>query len=211
VLGEPVAGSGYWWYRIELGDPDQSLVGGVRDGWVAAGDHDGTPWIDWLQDVDPGPPSPEPWSAWPAVLRDGVRLGATTDQSGQLVSPVGDDGGLSIPIEISGLLPGTGVTITATGHHDIRWVCTFPDPSAELGGGYRELAWSRGTVDERVDVDIGPDGIGRLTVTLTPPPQQCPAEEGPLPIEVRWSEIRVEDLVRGLVLTPEDVRFGITF
>jgi hypothetical protein len=37
------AGSGYWWYEITLAPG--VLRGGVTKGWIAAGDRDGTPWI----------------------------------------------------------------------------------------------------------------------------------------------------------------------
>ena len=68
VLEGPVTGSGFWWYKIEL--LDKTLRGGRTTGWVAAGDHDGTPWIGYLDglsgpDTDPlpeyeGPDLPEP-------------------------------------------------------------------------------------------------------------------------------------------------------
>jgi hypothetical protein len=41
----PVAASGYQWYLVDLG-ADSPLRDGVTQGWVAAGDRDGTPWID---------------------------------------------------------------------------------------------------------------------------------------------------------------------
>ena len=40
------AGSGYWWYEITLAPG--VLGGGVTRGWIAAGDRDGTPWIQCL-------------------------------------------------------------------------------------------------------------------------------------------------------------------
>jgi hypothetical protein len=42
-LDGPVLASGYEWYLVTLRSP---LGGGVTQGWIAAGDHDGTPWID---------------------------------------------------------------------------------------------------------------------------------------------------------------------
>jgi hypothetical protein len=42
-VGGPAAGSGYWWYEVSL--PPSVLRGGVTRGWIAAGDRDGTPWI----------------------------------------------------------------------------------------------------------------------------------------------------------------------
>jgi hypothetical protein len=43
VVEGPVSGSGYWWYRVA--DLSITLRGGIREGWVASADHDGTPWI----------------------------------------------------------------------------------------------------------------------------------------------------------------------
>jgi hypothetical protein len=59
VLDGPAAGSGYWWYRIHLED-GLTLRNGVTAGWVAAADHDGEHWIDWIDgltgpDTDPVP------------------------------------------------------------------------------------------------------------------------------------------------------------
>ena len=48
IVKGPEAGSGYWWYRVRLED-DQVLTGGITVGWVAAADHDGEPWIDWVE------------------------------------------------------------------------------------------------------------------------------------------------------------------
>ena len=39
ALEGPVSGAGYWWYRVELMDPSQHLIGGIREGWVAMTDH----------------------------------------------------------------------------------------------------------------------------------------------------------------------------
>jgi len=43
IISGPVFASGYWWYRVELAAG--VLHGGITQGWVAEGDHDGTPWI----------------------------------------------------------------------------------------------------------------------------------------------------------------------
>lgn len=59
VLDGPVYGSGYWWYRVSVGMDTpcswEEQAAGVcflgftnaptADGWVAAADHNGTPWI----------------------------------------------------------------------------------------------------------------------------------------------------------------------
>ena len=54
VLAGPEPADGYWWYRVQL-DEGVMLRGGVTNGWVAASDHDGQPWIDWVVDTDPAP------------------------------------------------------------------------------------------------------------------------------------------------------------
>ena len=46
IVKGPVAASGYVWYLVDLAFPDSPLAGGVTRGWVAAGDRDGTWWID---------------------------------------------------------------------------------------------------------------------------------------------------------------------
>ncbi|MDP2349580.1 MAG: serpin family protein, partial [Chloroflexota bacterium] len=43
VIEGPVSDSGYDWYRVA--PVSLTLSGGIADGWVAAADHDGTPWI----------------------------------------------------------------------------------------------------------------------------------------------------------------------
>lgn len=60
VTAGPVAASGYWWYEVEL--LDKTLRGGITIGWVAAADHNGTPWIDASPDtgVPGGDELPEP-------------------------------------------------------------------------------------------------------------------------------------------------------
>ena len=55
VLDGPVFASGYWWYRVapftvtyEGVSPSQAPISfgdHITSGWVAAADHDGTPWI----------------------------------------------------------------------------------------------------------------------------------------------------------------------
>jgi serpin B len=43
IIEGPVQASGYAWYRVA--PVSLTLSGGATDGWVAAADHDGTPWI----------------------------------------------------------------------------------------------------------------------------------------------------------------------
>lgn len=54
IVAGPVAGSGYWWYRVA--ELSVAVRGGVREGWLASADHDGTPWIgptpDACRDID---------------------------------------------------------------------------------------------------------------------------------------------------------------
>jgi hypothetical protein len=50
VIDGPVEASGYWWYQVELEPED--LHGGFTTGWVAAGDHDGSAWIDYEPGID---------------------------------------------------------------------------------------------------------------------------------------------------------------
>jgi hypothetical protein len=54
VLAGPEPADGYWWYHVQL-DEGVTLRGGVTRGWVAASDHDGLLWIDWVVDTDPAP------------------------------------------------------------------------------------------------------------------------------------------------------------
>jgi serpin B len=48
VIEGPVRDSGYDWYRVA--PVSLTLSAGATDGWVAAGDHDGTPWIALAED-----------------------------------------------------------------------------------------------------------------------------------------------------------------
>jgi hypothetical protein len=43
VIGGPVGSAGYWWYRVALVGRTSSE--GYAEGWVAAGDRDGAPWL----------------------------------------------------------------------------------------------------------------------------------------------------------------------
>jgi hypothetical protein len=52
ITAGPIAASGYWWYEVEL--EAGQLDGGITRGWVAAGDHDGSPWIAHVPDTGPG-------------------------------------------------------------------------------------------------------------------------------------------------------------
>lgn len=52
VMAGPVRASGYDWYRVA--PAGVTFDGDVTDGWVAAADHDGTPWIALADDPTPG-------------------------------------------------------------------------------------------------------------------------------------------------------------
>jgi serpin B len=43
ILEGPIAGSGYWWYRVQ--PTSLQLDNGITEGWVAVADHDGTAWL----------------------------------------------------------------------------------------------------------------------------------------------------------------------
>lgn len=68
ILAGPVAGSGYWWYHVAL-PRGEALTGGIREGWVASADHDGTPWIGVGRPFDTGQPT-RPRGNAPAAPRD---------------------------------------------------------------------------------------------------------------------------------------------
>ena len=51
VLDGPVEGSRYTWFRVA---PLDLTLDGARDGWVAIGDHDGTPWVAVSEPAPPG-------------------------------------------------------------------------------------------------------------------------------------------------------------
>lgn len=71
ILEGPVAASGYWWYRVRLGD-EHTLRNGITTGWVAAADHDGELWIDWYEiDTEPVPEPEYPALPMPKLVAAG--------------------------------------------------------------------------------------------------------------------------------------------
>jgi hypothetical protein len=81
VLAGPVAGSGYWWYRVHLED-GLTLGGGITTGWVPAADHDGTAWIDWQGgDTDPVPEPEGPALPVPELVIEGTEDYVAADGS----------------------------------------------------------------------------------------------------------------------------------
>jgi hypothetical protein len=196
TLEGPVAGSGYWWYRVKLSQPAQHLFDGTREGWVAVQDHDGTPWVDVLRDVDPGPPAPATITGWPAVRRDSVVLrGGATGETPP---------GVRLPVEVRGLLPGTEVSLVARGAYKVKWMCGG-GPPGEAGAGITDAGTTRGRDSARVRFLVGDDGIGRAALKLVadPPADACPPDyPGPMfTWERHWSDLRVQG-PNVLMLTP---------
>ena len=206
ALEGPVSSAGYWWYRVELAEPGQHLTGGTREGWVAVADHDGTPWVDVLVDVTPGPPAPPTISGLPTVQRDSTVLSG----DGALQY----DDGVSLPIEIHGLLPGTEVTVEVEGSYEIEWVCGG-GPEGELGAGMTDAGTSTGSDATRVTVVVGDDGVGRADPVLAPAPPTtpCPSDfPGPkYSVARQWDDLRVRDSLRSLELTPPPFESADTF
>lgn len=205
ALDGPVAGSGYWWYQVELTE-GQTLYGGIRGGWIAAADHDGSRWIDWLLDVDPGPPLPSPLTGWPTVRRGDIRL------KGDSVG-LGDRGSLEIPVEIRGLLPGTVVHLVAKGDYSIGWKCGG-GPEGEVGSAVTDGGHSEDAAEVEINVVVEKDGIGRAVVALpaTQPTAPCPADyPGPrMDWSGRWEDVQVTDPLHGLVLNPDPYQWDTT-
>jgi hypothetical protein len=72
ILAGPVAASGYWWYRVRLGE-GLTLRGGITTGWIAAADHDGEQWIDWYGvDMDAVPEPDYPALPVPVLVAEGT-------------------------------------------------------------------------------------------------------------------------------------------
>jgi hypothetical protein len=81
ILEGPVAGSGYWWYRIHL-EGGLTLRNGITTGWVAAADDSGEPWIGEpgltdCCDTDPVP-EPDPLPT-PVLVMDGTEAYTAAD------------------------------------------------------------------------------------------------------------------------------------
>jgi hypothetical protein len=203
VLAGPEAGSGYWWYRVELGN-GQTLYDGVHEGWVAAGARDGTPWVDWITDVDcydSCPPTPAPVTGWPTVKRGQVVL--TGELRGD--PDPNQQGGLAVEATVAGLLPGTVVHLSAAGTYSVEWVCADPAGIEAKGPATVDLVTTDGSATAEGDAVAGAAGTATRTLIVRPtrPTQPCPAGfSGPLAWSGRWQSVRVSDLSHGLVLTP---------
>ena len=206
ALEGPVSGSGYWWYRVELLDPSQHLFGGIREGWVAVADHDGAPWVGPLVHVTPGPPAPPTISGWPTVRRDSTVLAST--------GTFDTDTGVSVPLEVHGLLPGTEVTIEAEGDYEVDWMCGG-GPEGELGAGAIDAGTTSGSDATRLTFTVGVDGIGMADpeIKAEPPATPCPPDfPGPMfTIARRWDDLRVRETQRFLELTPPRHESADTF
>ncbi len=204
VLEGPVAGSGYWWYRVRLADwEDLQLRDGrrerIRSGWIAVADRDGTAWVGRV-DVDPGPPRTPIRRGWPAVRRGEVRLDASPPS-------IGAERTLAIEATVSGLQPGTALTLVAEGESRIIWQCGpaagASDATTRTVTAGSALGWS--------DVSVGADGTGTTVLQLLPSPAAaglCPpgsTDRIPVAADVRWENLRVRDPLHRLVLLPEPV------
>jgi hypothetical protein len=75
LIDGPVAGSGYWWYKVRLETVE--LRGRISAGWLAAGDHDGTAWIGYLDGLDG--PDTEPVPDLPPLTDPALLLTDTED------------------------------------------------------------------------------------------------------------------------------------
>lgn len=213
VLAGPQAGSGYWWYRVALQE-GVTLYGGAHEGWVAAGGHDGTPWLGYA-DVDPGRPLPVPQTGWPSIRRGDIVMSGETVRD-----PEQDMGGnLAVTVTMRGLLPGSSVDIFGNGTFRIAWVCNEP-PVANaseppLGWGVEDLGTTQGSAGE-VAGRLRVDGKGTATTTLVlrpaRPAQPCPAgHTGPWALSGEWGSLHVADPVHGLESTPERQSWETTF
>lgn len=124
VAGVPVASSGYWWYRVSL--IGTSTDQGYTEGWVAAGDQDGTPWL----------------TLRPAASLPGTYLALSSPGDGRLTptARVQLDGGLYHMVfsgvarcgysvrfgpDLEWELGFDGSTLST-----VRWPQEFPEPSA---------------------------------------------------------------------------------
>jgi hypothetical protein len=206
VVTGPEAGSGYWWYRVDLID-GLTLYRSVRSGWVAAAARDGTPWIAVHEDVDPGPTPPTPVTGWPTIRRGVASL------TGGDLRQADDGASLHVPVTIRGLLPGTMVQLDAVGSYHFEWVCTRPDDSP-IGVAAIDNGQTEGTAKARIDVRVDGAGIGFGTVVLVPaPPKPCPKEYPDLCGlgSQWWDGVRITDAQRGLMLAPAKYGWDITF
>jgi hypothetical protein len=204
VLEGPVAGSGYWWYRVRLASwEDLRLRDGarevIRSGWIAVADHDGTAWIGPV-DIDPGPPRTPVRRGWPVAQRGGIRLSASPPS-------IGTEGTLAIEVSVGGLHPGTVVTLVAEGDSRVRWQCRSAANADDTATATPSTASARSWAE----VSVGADGTGSTILRLLPPPAPadlCPpgsTDEFPVATDVRWEDLRVRDPQHQLMLLPEAV------
>jgi hypothetical protein len=197
ALEGPVAGNDRWWYRVVLAEPDQHLVGGVRDGWVAIADHDSTPWVGVLRDIDPAPPAPPVREGWPSVRRGSVILSGTPAEETQ--------SGVRLAVEVHGLLPGTKIQLEADGDYEVLWRCGGGAPG-EVGAGMVDAGTTVGSDSTIATLVIGEDAIGRgaFELVAVPPEAPCPSgyAEPKITWERHWRHLRVRDVHHFLELAP---------
>jgi hypothetical protein len=202
VLEGPVAGSGYWWYRVRLADWEDLRLrdgkrSGIRSGWVAVADHAGRAWIGGV-DVDPGRRQPSLRTGWPVAHRDGLRLRGSTPS-------LEADGSIVTEATVTGLHPGTALTLIAEGDSETVWRCE-PTQAGSNDGDTGTASPITSSARSWADVSVGGDGTGRATLRLLPSPAAvglCPS--GTPVAEVRWTDVHVSDPLHRLELHPKPV------
>ncbi len=217
ILEGPVQGSGYWWYRIAVGvdlrcTAAQQAAGicfyefsnGTNQGWVAAADYDGTPWLQ-----APSACAASAVTGWPSVSRCGVTLAGQTP-----THPADWTGDLVIPIRISGLAPGSSVAVAATADWSVTWVCGVePSPCGQIGCGPAETEATAGRARLIRSLTSGSSGSISTKIVLRagpPPDPKCSADPWGL-MHIAWTSIRIVDAADGLSLTPPVQGWGYTF
>ena len=199
VLGGPVAAAGYAWYHVDLVVPNQTLFNRVHEGWVAAGDHDGTPWLTSYATYSASSPAPA-ITGWPNVTRGVVTMTGRVDG-------VDPEGYLHLSLEIGGLLPRTPIDIMASGTYSVEWSCA-------TAGGPVDGGHASGSQDS--GARIGSNLAGKATATreLTMSLPDCPpggaipsGTPGFVATSGRWV-VSVSDIQNRLVLTPPPYSWG---
>ena len=112
-------------------------------------------------------------------------------------------GRLSLSVSVTGLSPGEGLSIVASGEFNHAWFCGSQPEHTFL----RE---TNGTARDSGRAVAGSDGTVTLRVELvaTPPNEACPIESELPWASVSWSKVGVTDTVHRFVLTPPEVITG---
>jgi hypothetical protein len=190
----PVAASRYWWYRIEIPSSTNVALGnGIRVGWVAAANHDGTPWLG--------------SSLWPTVARSGIAMTATLEH--------GNTGFDGVSLRISGLTSGESVPLLAAGEYSVQWACgTAPPPCGELGCGPASWELLKGSVTFNATAAADRAGVAttRLDFRAPAPAKPCPADPA-AGWDIVWQAwaLTITDTGHGLTLKSERFEEGVTY